>query len=312
VGGSRHVAVAAGLVVAVLAALSMGCGGGAPRNEPRELTVPGVGTAGRFDVGGRKLFVECHGSGSPTVVLEAGFGGNSRTWSAVLPDLGRATRTCAYDRAGLGASEAIPGVHDARDEIRDLERLLEAARIEPPYVVVGFSYGGLLARLFAHAHPDRTAGVVLVDANGRDDHRRALAAWPKSLAPGLRREFAEPVAAGVDVRASAELDRHIRSLGDTPLVVLTAATSRALYPFEPPARLYRLGQRLRRAWQAELADLSADHVHAVASRSDHFINQDQALVVVEAIRAVVAAVRDDAPLPPCERVFSDAAVRCLG
>ena len=83
----------------------------------------------------------------------------------------------------------MPGVHDAGDEIRDLERLLDRGGIEPPYVLVGHSYGGLLARLFA-PHPDETGGVVLVDAEGRDMGRR-FAAWPKSLAPKLRRAWAE-------------------------------------------------------------------------------------------------------------------------
>ena len=110
----------------------------------------------------------------------------------------------------------MPGVHDAGDEIRDLERLLDRGRIEPPYVLVGHSYGGLLARLFAHAHPDETGGVVLVDAEGRDMWRRVLAAWPKSLAPKLRRAWAEPPSSTVSTSgASAALASGIRSLGDS-------------------------------------------------------------------------------------------------
>ena len=144
------------------------------------------------------LYVECVGSGTPTVLLEAGFGRDSQDWTDVLQELGKTTRTCAYDRAGIGVSEPIAGVHDAGDEIRDLERLLDRGRIEPPYVLVGHSYGGLLARLFARAHPDQTGGVVLVDSAGRDDWRRGFAGWPKTVAPKLRRAWAEPVAGGVD------------------------------------------------------------------------------------------------------------------
>ena len=69
------------------------------------------------------------------------------------------------------ATASRTGVHDAVDEIYDLQRLLVGARIAPPYVFVGHSYGGLLARLFAHAGPGQTAGVVLVDAMGRDQTR---------------------------------------------------------------------------------------------------------------------------------------------
>jgi len=302
------------LLIVLVAVLVAGCGGddGArEKPQPTKVTVPGVGSADVVDVGGRSLFVECIGSGSPTVLLEAGFGGTSNNWAAVLTELGRTTRTCAYDRAGLGASDAIPGVHDAGDEIKDLERLLDRARIAPPYVLVGHSYGGLLARLFAHAHPEQTGGVVQVDAEGRDSWRRGLAAWPKSLAPGARRAIAErEVLRGVDMRASAALASGIRSLGDKPLVVLSAARERELFTGVPSA-VYPRWNRVWRAMQHELARLSSDHAHVLALRSDHFIQNDQPDLVIRAIRAVVRTVRDDAELPPCERLFPGPDVRCL-
>jgi pimeloyl-ACP methyl ester carboxylesterase len=307
--------VAARFLVVVLLVLVLfaGCGGDATKDEsrpPPEIAMEGIGSGELVDVGGRRLYMECIGSGRPTVLLEAGFGGSSNNWTAVLPELGRTTRTCAYDRAGLGASDAIPGVHDAGDEIKDLERLLDRARIEPPYVLVGHSYGGLLARLFARAHADQTGGVVLVDAVGRDDWRRGFAAWPKSLAPKLRRSWAEPIVDGVDRRASAALASRIRSLGDKPLVVITAAREREQFRDVPPS-LYRLAVRLWRVMQAELAELSNDQAHVVALRSDHFVQDDQPLVVIRAIRAVVRTVRDDAQLPPCERLFTGPDVRCF-
>src|SRR5690349_24585324 len=88
--------------------------------------------------------MECVGSGSPTVVLEAGFGADTLSWRDVQPEVGRGTRTCAYDRAGTGNSVAPPGVRDARDEIADLRRLLAPARVAPPSVPVAHSYGGVL------------------------------------------------------------------------------------------------------------------------------------------------------------------------
>jgi len=297
----------------LFAVLVVGCGGDARKNESRPqptISDEGVSSGEFVDVGGRRLFFECSGSGSPTILLEAGFGGGSNLWAGVLPELGQETRTCAYDRAGIDASDAIPGVHDAGDEIRDLERLLDRGRIEPPYVLVGHSYGGLLARLFARAHPDQTGGVVLVDANGRDAYRRGMAVWPKTVAPKVRRAWAEPVLDGVDGRASAALAGRVRSLGDTPLIVLTAARDRELWVGLPP-QIRRRWRPLMREMQAELAGLSTDHAHVLALRSDHFIYHDQPLVVTRAVRAVVRAVRDDARLPPCERLFAGPGVRCL-
>ena len=178
-------------IVAVMAALfvAVGCGGEASKDraDPRPAaTLAGVDSGELVDVGGRQLYVECVGSGTPTVLLEAGFGRDSQDWTDVLQELGKTTRTCAYDRAGIGVSEPIAGVHDAGDEIRDLERLLDRGRIEPPYVLVGHSYGGLLARLFARAHPDQTGGVVLVDSVGRDP----MAPRIRRLAEGGRAQAA--------------------------------------------------------------------------------------------------------------------------
>ena len=306
--------MAARVLVLLVVVLLVGCGDDATKDQAQpspKVTLPGVGAGDVVDVGGRGLYVECVGAGSPTVLLEAGFGGTTNNWTGVLPELGRTTRTCAYDRAGLGASDAIPGVHDASDEIKDLERLVDRARIEPPYVLVGHSYGGLLVRLFARAHPDQTGGVVLVDAEGRDAWQRGRAAWPKSLAPKLRRAVADRIVLdGVDMRASAALASSIRSVGDKPLVVITPARERDLFVGFPP-EVYRRWNRLWRTMQTELAGLSSDHAYVVALRSDHFVQRDQPLVVIGAVRAAVRAVRDHAQLPPCERLFTGPDVRCL-
>jgi pimeloyl-ACP methyl ester carboxylesterase len=242
-------------------------------------------------------------------VLEAGLGGNAFDWQNVQPELGRTTRTCAYDRAGTGISPAMPGVHDARDEIDDLGRLLDHAHVAPPYVLVGHSYGGLLARLFAHEHADETAGIVLVDAMGRDQTRRVLAIWPKSQAKALRREQSRRVRDGVDVPMGEALAARVGSLGDTPLAVVTGG--RQQWEHMGPV----LTQALQRQWavmQDELRALSSNHLHVVALRSGHFVqgSDGQPGVVVRAVQAVVRAARDRTRLPPCRRVFSGSDVRC--
>jgi pimeloyl-ACP methyl ester carboxylesterase len=84
------------------------------------------------------LYLKSVGSGRPTVVLEAGYPGDSTTWRDVHGQLGQTTRTCAYDRAGLGNSPPMRGAHDARDEIADLQRLLGAAR-HPAAICAGRS-----------------------------------------------------------------------------------------------------------------------------------------------------------------------------
>jgi pimeloyl-ACP methyl ester carboxylesterase len=300
------------LVLGFVALVLAGCGGEEQKDEPEppRITNEDIVAGDLVDVGGRSLYLECSGSGSPTVLLEAGFGGSTENWRSVLPQLAEITRTCAYDRAGLGASDPMPGVHDAGDEIEDLEELLKRGRIEPPYVLVGHSYGGLLARLYARAHRNETRGVVLVDAVGRDDWRRGFAAWPKSLAPELRRAWAKPVIDGVDRRAGAALASSIRSMDDLPLIVVSAARERENFTDSPPP-LYRIAMRLWTVMQTELAGLSSDSAHVVALRSDHFVQDDQPDVVIRAVSAVVRSVRDQAPLAPCEQVFAGPDARCL-
>ena len=306
------------LAALVASALVVGCGGHEQKGQRAATAktaraVPVIVGPGRLvGIGaGRSLFLECVGSGTPTVVLEAGFGGDSFSWQEVQRRLGRTTRTCAYDRAGLGNSVALPGVHDARNEISDLQRLLQSAHLDPPYVLVGHSYGGLLVRLFARAHPAEVGGAVLVDAMGRDQTRRQLALWPRSELAALRRDVARPVRDGVDLAAGEALAAHVRSLGDIPLAVITAGTHDNEWGRAP----VRLAQALDRQWQTmqdELAALSSDHVHVVARRSDHFVQgiDGQPRVVIDAVDAVVDATRNRTALPPCTQLYSGPDVRC--
>lgn len=121
-----------------------------------------------IDVGGRRMRLVCmgpHNSGKPTIVLEAGAFGFAADFGTVQDELtAKGLRNCAYDRAGMGYSDPSPAPRDGVAIASDLEKLLAAARIEPPYVLVGHSMAGLRLREFAGRNPDKVAGVVLVDA----------------------------------------------------------------------------------------------------------------------------------------------------
>jgi Alpha/beta hydrolase family len=288
------------LVIAAATAAAVACGGQRPPARHGNPVLAGPGRLVAIG-GGRSLYLNCTGAGRPTVVLEAGFGGNSTNWSAVQPPLSRTTRTCAYDRAGLGNSLPMPGVHDAADEIGDLQRLLTAARVPRPYVLVGHSYGGLLVRLFAHAHARETVGVVLVDAMGRDQDRRARQVRRAPTLPAVED--------GVNLRASERLDANVHTLGDAPLVVITHGQADPMLPARVRGPIERLWTRM----QDELAALSGDRVHVVATRSGHFVQSyadGQPAVVVRAVRAVVDAARRHEPLPACRALFAGPGVAC--
>lgn len=132
------------------------------------------------DLGGYRLHLYCEGSGSPTVILEAGVGDPAVKWERVRPDVARVTRTCAYDRAGLGWSDASPTPRTAENIVSELHALLSRAPVEGPYILVGHSLGGALVRLYAHTYPQGVAGMVLVDSAHEDQFSRFPAAVVES------------------------------------------------------------------------------------------------------------------------------------
>ena len=117
---------------------------------------------------GRRLNLLCVGKGTPTVVFDAGMGNWSQVWGLVQPVIAKRTQACAYDRAGLGFSDPANRDGSSANVVDDLRRLLVAASIKPPYVLVGHSYGGMSMRLFADLHFNEVAGMVLVDPSTRD------------------------------------------------------------------------------------------------------------------------------------------------
>jgi pimeloyl-ACP methyl ester carboxylesterase len=172
----KPVLLASGLVVAALAA---GCGGdgetapGADTGSPASVSTAsgeesaGGGVEGRFDVGGHTLYLKCRGTEEPTVVYLHG----SITDASAKPHFAGEFlfddpdhRACVYDRRNLGDSETVDAPQRPADAIADLHGLLAAAGVEPPYVLLGASFGGALAYLYANAYPDDVAGMVLLDS----------------------------------------------------------------------------------------------------------------------------------------------------
>ncbi|UCH60998.1 MAG: alpha/beta hydrolase, partial [Anaerolineales bacterium] len=139
------------------------------------------------DVGGYKLHINCMGQGSPTVILEAGWGDYSATWTYVQPEVAKTTRVCSYDRAGYGWSEPNSHPRTANAEVEELHTLLVNAKVQGPYVLVGHSLGGMLMRVYAHNYPDEVVGMVLLDSVHEEQYTRLPGAM-KSI-PDKVRQF---------------------------------------------------------------------------------------------------------------------------
>lgn len=121
----------------------------------------------KISVGSHHLHAIVTGSSTsnlPTILLEAGMGGCALDWSLVQPALAKHTKVLSYDRAGFGWSTTPISEPTCEGYVRDLRELLTQLELEPPYILVGHSYGGMIMRLFASKYPEEVSGIILVDS----------------------------------------------------------------------------------------------------------------------------------------------------
>ncbi len=114
------------------------------------------------DVGGHRLFYQLHGQGTPTVVIDVGVGESFQSCLPLVSELSKTVSVLVYDRVGYGRSEIGPMPRDAKAEAADLKALLQKAKLNGPYVLVGHSLGGLNMQVFAHEYAENVRGLVLL------------------------------------------------------------------------------------------------------------------------------------------------------
>jgi pimeloyl-ACP methyl ester carboxylesterase len=124
---------------------------------------------------GRRMNIYCLGSGSPAVVMDAGMGDSTISWALVQPAIATKTKVCSYDRAGLGFSDGSNRPSTAANDADDLHKLLKAAHIAPPYILVGHSAAGMYIRVYADHYPDEVVGMVSVEGSHEDQWIRGWA-----------------------------------------------------------------------------------------------------------------------------------------
>ncbi len=236
--------------------------------------------------GKRSLVVA--GSGSPTVIFEAGLGKGKEVWGSVFNEVAQHTRAVAYDRAGYGDSEAPKSAREPMQLVRELRAMLAEEGIAPPYVLVGHSLGGTIMKLFARAYPHEIAGVVLVDARHSDFARRC-----KQV--GMPRFLYEPPAALFllaraairgELAASTITTGQARKVGpfpSVPLVVLTQNKSVARWP-KSLGRLWVASQR-------NMVRMSKISRMEVCDDASHNVPKDRPDAVAKAVLNVVKAAR---------------------
>jgi len=244
------------------------------------------------DVGEYALALYCTGVGTPTVILEAGWGDVGETWTLVQPDVAQHTRVCSYDRVGLGRSDPGPEPTTYREAVLDLHALLQNGNIEGPYMLVGHSLGGMYARLYTHLYPKEVVGLVLVDSSHPDSFERSAAILPPESP-----DDSESLRTYRDWFTNVTKDPTLTpdllapgSLGDLPLVVLTSPVKQRAEDL--PIDISRQFDDIWVELQEELALLSSNSTHILVEGSGHFIQHDDPPLVVEAILGVLEEARE--------------------
>jgi pimeloyl-ACP methyl ester carboxylesterase len=287
------------LTTALLLAL-VGCGANPASGSHSDF-------GGPIEIGnGRHLYLECHGKGGPTVILESGYHNSSDPWSysdaaapavgpAVLPALAGDHRVCAYDRPGTLRYPDLPSISDrsspvamprtAQDVVDDLHALLAAARVPGPYILVGHSMGGLFARLYAQTYPDQVRALVFVDAFAVEIPSLMGSDWAtyRQLLDEPLEQFTDsPSFEVIDIDKSVAQVAAAPSFPPVPTVVLSRTEPFGIPATVPPEQ----GAKLEQAWQQATSDLIAlrpQTPHFFATGSDHYVQIHQPDLVVAAV-----------------------------
>jgi pimeloyl-ACP methyl ester carboxylesterase len=221
------------------------------------------------------------GTGSPTVILEAGMGDFSAAWMPVQRRMASYTRVCSYDRAGLGDSDEPHERRVSADTyVHDLQALLAGAKITQPYVLVGHSMGGILVRLYAKAYPADVKGMVLLDSSHEPPPHQGFMG---GMTGRDRLDF-------VNILTTTR-DQHWTA--DIPLIVLARRRGDdELPPQSSPARKAEI-QRMNEDEQKDLASRSPRGKIVWVQNSGHYIQRDASTLLVDSVHDVVIAARGE-------------------
>lgn len=264
-----------------------------------------------IDVGGFKLHIHSTGQGGPTVVLDAGLSGTSLGWALVQLEASKFTRVCSYDRAGYAWSGESPSKRTSHHLAKELHTLLHKANIPGPYVLVGHSFGGCNALMFADLYPEETVGVILVDSVHEDMLQESSATHPTFQwllsVMGFKRlqgpsssivQMFTPLPEKIRSMYVAQLNktsyiktvsREMKALNES----LCQLGERKVHLQDKPLIVITAGKfadaHEEKAWnslQIKLLSKSNRSKQMIADKSDHMINHYQPEIIIEAIREI--------------------------
>lgn len=238
--------------------------------------------------GNQKVEYKLIGHGTPCIVFLNGFGASMASWNKVIPDISDEGTLLLYNRAGIGKSSRATTKQSGDVVIATLREVLKSLQLAPPYVLVGWSIGGLFANLFARMYPSETQAVVFVESAHPDEDKVLLPQAPPLALMLYRLQMFVfglfPNSGNWELSSFEESGELVRGAGafpDIPVVVLTGAKT----SWQRPKSL----QEAHVALHGELADLTSSGRHVVTVKSGHFLGWTEPELVVDGIRSVISS-----------------------
>ncbi|GAF65828.1 putative hydrolase [Bacillus sp. TS-2] len=213
----------------------------------------------------------------PTVVMEAGYGDDSSTWDLILEEISKISKVVVYDRAGLGGSKLLSSLRTSEEMVKELYSLLKHLELDPPYLLVGHSFGGMNMRLFATKYESLVSGLVLIDSTPEEYIERFLPIMPESFQSAYYKQFTHEGNTEDFIESLKQVKLSKRRLR-IPMIVLSAGKKK---------HYSKEAQQLWHKLQKETLNLSNNGQYQMIQDSGHYIHHDRPEIIIQALKKLI-------------------------
>ncbi len=234
----------------------------------------------------RKLYCKYNNNNGPSVVFEAGLGDTRETWNYIQEEISTGVSSLSYDRAGVGKSDRVEIPRSCMDMVYDLSELLSKVPLEPPFIIVAHSFGGLVARLFASMYPELVAGIILIDSAVEYKELFYEKVLLKPQIDANREYYSNPMlnSEKIDKVQSYNQISSNKNLKNIPLTIIMRGLPDNFDADLPNDKLLEVDQKL----QHNLKKLSTKSKVIIAEYSSHYIQQQQPELVIREIKNLIS------------------------